>query len=73
MTAPHFHTTKEVVDAIKKIGHNDRTGYDGATEGAPTGIKGSPGYNGTAETAGVTDRNKGDDWVSKRGIGGKNK
>lgn len=66
MTVPHFHTTAEVKAAIKKIEHNNQGG-----EGAPTGIAGSPGYNGTTETPGVTSRSKGDDWVGKRKIGKK--
>jgi hypothetical protein len=66
MTAPHFHTAKEVVEAIKNIGHNDRTGYDGATEGAPTKIDGGSIKNRTTETVGVQPRHKGEDWASER-------
>jgi len=68
MTAPHHHTTAEVITAIKKIGHNDRTGTDGATEGAPTGIKGGSIGNKTVTTPNVTSSEKGSDWVGKRGI-----
>lgn len=66
MTAVHFHTTAEVKSAIKKIEHNSDGG-----NGAPTGIAGSPGYNGVTETPRVTSRSKGDDWVSKRKMGKK--
>lgn len=68
MVGPHFHTADEVKTAIKKIGHNDRTGYDGATEGKPTGIKGGSAGNRTTTTKNVTNTEKGSDWVSKRGI-----
>lgn len=68
MTAPHVHTVQEARDIIKKISNNERVTTEGATEGAPTGIKGSPSYSGTSVTPNVTPHAKGDDWVSKRGV-----
>jgi len=68
MTAPHFHTSTEVKTAIKNIGHNDRTATEGATEGAPTGIKGGSAANKTTMEKGVSSNQKGQDWVSHRPI-----
>lgn len=63
MTAPHFHTTAEAKAAIKRIEHNSDGG-----NGAPTGIAGGSGGNNTQNEAGVTNKTKGDDWISKRGL-----
>jgi hypothetical protein len=64
MTAPHFHTTKEAKAAIKKIEHN----HGQAAEGHPLGIMGGSAGNQTTITEGVTDHEKGGDWVHNRGI-----
>jgi len=65
MVAPHFHTTAEAKEAIKKIQHNSMEGG----EGAPVGIlDGGSGQNQTTLTPAVTETKKGSDWVHKRGI-----
>lgn len=67
MTAPHFHTASEAKNAIRKVEHNrDNTGGSGM--GAPTGIAGGSVKNRTTETSGISSKEKGSDWVSKRGI-----
>lgn len=63
MTAPHFHTTSEAKAAIKKIEHNSQDG-----NGAPTGIAGGSSGNDTTPTPDVSSKQKGDDWVGKRGV-----
>ena len=64
MVAPHFHTTQEAKDAIRKIEHNSGEGVSNA----PTEIGGGSGGVHTTLTEKVTNKGKGDDWVSKRGI-----
>lgn len=64
MTAPHFHTVMEAKAAIKKIQHNP----DGGNS-APTGIAGGSGHIDNFSD-GITPKEKGSDWVSKRGIKG---
>jgi hypothetical protein len=67
MTAPHCHTASEAKEAISRVEHNrDNTG--GAGVGAPKFIKGGSAKNRTTETSGVSSKEKGSDWVSKRGI-----
>jgi hypothetical protein len=65
MTAPHFHTTAEAKAAIKKIEKNTE-----GTSGPPTGIGGGSAGNSTTMTPAVSSSQKGDDWVSKRGLKG---
>ena len=64
MTAPHFHTVKEVRSAIDRISHN--TGPNKSDK--PTGEGGGGGKNFTSgKEPGVTNTHKGEDHIAKRG------
>jgi hypothetical protein len=63
MVAPHFHNTKEVKAAIKKIEHNTE-----GTSGPPTGIMGGSASNMTTKTANVEPSDFDGDNVKNRGI-----
>jgi hypothetical protein len=67
MVAPHCHTAAEAKASIRRVEHNrDNTGGSGM--GAPTGIAGGSASNKKNEVSGVSSKEKGGDWVSKRGI-----